>query len=216
MRSCVAENPVSKVASVRPARCAPIPNLTVSLDAQESTPHQENFLLRHQVGPSVLGIVIAIGRSASDSLTPKKEACIIVWCHHHCRGLKKTSEKSEDHKWLKIFASAQSASFCIQEIPSDAAISLKRLASRSRIVENEHSLCVFIGRYWCWQNDFRRLKHRFLKSYHPVFMTIPTSNWSELYTLKARGLGSALYAYTVNNTSKPPKNEQLCTNYSCN
>ena len=54
---CVAENPVSKVASVRAARCTPIPNLTVSLDAQESAPHQENLLLRHRVGPSVLGIV---------------------------------------------------------------------------------------------------------------------------------------------------------------
>ena len=91
--ACDGENPVSKLASVRAARCPPIPNLTVSSDAQESTLHKKNFLLRRQVGPSVLGIVIAIGRSASDSLTPKKEACIIVWCHHHCRGLKQTSEK---------------------------------------------------------------------------------------------------------------------------
>ena len=90
---CYAENPVSKLASVRPARLPQFPNLTVSLDAQESTLYQENFLLRRQVGPSVLGIVIAIGRRASDSLTARKEACIIVWCHHHCRGLKQTSEK---------------------------------------------------------------------------------------------------------------------------
>ena len=129
--ACVAENPVSKLASVQPARQPQFPILTVSLDAQESTLHQENFLLQRQVGPSVLGIVIAVGRRASDI----------------------SLKLARPEKKLKIFASAQSASFCIQEIPSDAAISEERLhvASRSRIVENqnEHSLCVFIGRYWC-------------------------------------------------------------------
>ena len=57
-------------------------------------------------------------------------------------------------------------------------------------------LCVFIGRYWCWKNDFRRLKHRFLQLYHPVFLTVPTSNWSELYTLKRPGVLIRLYTHT--------------------
>jgi len=158
----------------------------VSSDAQESTLHQENLLLRRQVGPSVLGIVIAIGRRASDSLTARKEACIIVWCHHHCRGLKQTSEKITNI--LRFSHPRKALLFAFKR----SHLTLQSLQSVQRAdpakVKNEHSLCVFIGRYWCWQNDFRRLKHRFRELGHPVFMTVPTSNWSELYTLKARGL----------------------------